>query len=75
MLLVVLKHRSSCDWLVRMFCIYGPDLICLIQEFMEKDHNFCVDRFVTKYDAHFSMSELQEKERTIQKLSIIFRSC
>ena len=31
-----------------------------------KDLRICVDRFVTKYDAHFSMDELQEKGTLFQ---------
>ena len=61
MLLVVMKHRSAWDQVGLMFQIKGPTFIRLIHGFMDKIYDFCIERFVTKYDEQFSMGVLNER--------------
>ena len=61
MLLVVMKHKSAWDQVGLMFQVKAPTFIRLIHGFMDKIYEFCIDRFVTRYDERFSMNELNER--------------
>ena len=54
-LLVVLKHKISWDQLGHMFQIKGSTFIRLIHGFMDRIFQFCVERFVEKYDERFTI--------------------
>ena len=63
MSLVVLKIKSSWDQLGHIFQIKISTCIHIMHGFMEKIYEFCVERFVEKYDEKSTMHSMIEENR------------